>query len=181
MMLASVLPDQPFAHPVQRLQVKLIGGLGGDEFHRRALHSLGNRFRVAEIVLLPFAIRADIFCRHQSGIVTVGLQLAAQVMGADTGFHANQARRHCGEPCFDLAARPLLRSTIAPRRSWPTTWNEFLPISMPMVATVAVDLLDMAVLHLTLAPSQHHSPSGAGARPDHSISGPPGKAPPPCR
>src|SRR5260370_14834776 len=52
------------------------------------------------------------------------------------------------------------RSTIAPRRSRPTTWNEFLPISMPIVAMVAIDLLDMAVLRLTLAPSQHHSPGG---------------------
>jgi len=31
---------------------------------------------------------------------------------------------------------------------------------MPMVAMVAIDLLDMAVLRLTLAPSQHHSPVG---------------------
>src|SRR5262245_39563434 len=52
------------------------------------------------------------------------------------------------------------RNTMAPRRSRPTTWNEFLPISMPMVAVVAFDLLDMAVLRLTLAPSQHHSPVG---------------------
>src|SRR5713101_5727498 len=52
------------------------------------------------------------------------------------------------------------RSTIAPRRSRPTTWNEFLPISMPIVAMVAIDLVDMAVLHLTLAPSQHYSPVG---------------------
>jgi len=29
-----------------------------------------------------------------------------------------------------------------------------------MVAMVAIDLLDMAVLRLTLAPSQHHSPVG---------------------
>jgi len=35
-----------------------------------------------------------------------------------------------------------------------------LPISMPIVAMVAIDLLDMAVLRLTLAPSQHHSPVG---------------------
>src|SRR6516225_3494855 len=62
------------------------------------------------------------------------------------------------------------RTTIAPRRSRPTTWNEFLPISMPIVTTVAIDLLDMAVLHLTLAPSQHYSLVWAGARPDHSIS-----------
>src|SRR5215831_13654577 len=52
------------------------------------------------------------------------------------------------------------RTTIAPRRSRPTTWNEFLPISMPIVATVAIDLLDMAMLRLTIAPSQHHSPVG---------------------
>src|SRR5262252_2510758 len=43
------------------------------------------------------------------------------------------------------------RSTIAPRRSRPTTWNEFLPISMPIVATLAIDLLDMAMLRLTSA------------------------------
>ena len=36
-------------------------------------------------------------------------------------------------------------------------WNEFLPISMPIVAMVAIDLLEMAVLRLTLAPFQHHS------------------------
>jgi hypothetical protein len=42
---------------------------------------------------------------------------------------------------------------------------------MRMVAMVAIDLLDMAVLFLTLAPSQHYSPVAAGAPPDHSISG----------
>ena len=31
---------------------------------------------------------------------------------------------------------------------------------MPIVAMVAIDLLDMAVLRLTLAPPQHHSPVG---------------------
>ena len=46
----------------------------------------------------------NIFRGHQPRIVTVGLQLAAQVMGADTGLHADQARRHRGEPRFDLAA-----------------------------------------------------------------------------
>jgi hypothetical protein len=43
----GALADQPSAHAVQGLQVKLIGGLGGDEFHRRALHRLGNRPGVA--------------------------------------------------------------------------------------------------------------------------------------
>src|ERR1700688_2473295 len=47
------------------------------------------------------------------------------------------------------------RSTIAPRSSSPITWNEFLPMSIPIVATVAVDLLDMAVLLGN--PVQRHS------------------------
>jgi hypothetical protein len=55
------------------------------------------------------------------------------VMGADAGFHADQARRYIGEPRFHLATRPLLPQ----RASWPTTWNEFLPISMP-ITTIAV-------------------------------------------
>jgi hypothetical protein len=29
-------------------------------------------------------------------------------MRTNAGFHANQARRHIGEPCFDLTSRPLL-------------------------------------------------------------------------
>src|SRR5262249_55281282 len=62
----------------------------------------------------------------------------------------NQARRHVGKPRFDLPRDLFCRSTIAPRRSRPTTWNEFLP-TMPIVAMVAIDLLDMAVLRLTLA------------------------------
>jgi len=53
---------------------------------------------------LPFVIRAHVFRGHQSRIVTERLQPAAQVMCADTGLHADQARRHCGEPHFDLAA-----------------------------------------------------------------------------
>ncbi len=72
------------------LQVELIGCLGGDEFHRRALHGLGNRLGIPEIVFLPFAIGAHVFRGHQPCIVTKPLQLAAQVMCADTGLHADQ-------------------------------------------------------------------------------------------
>src|SRR5215475_10451110 len=71
--------------------------------------------------------------------------------------------RHGGMLAIRVSIWPrdhFCRSTIAPRRSRPTTWNEFLPISMPMVAMVAIDLLDMAALRLTLAPSQHYSPVG---------------------
>jgi hypothetical protein len=56
-----VQSDQPLAHPALRLQVELIGRLGGAEFHRWAMHRFGSCFRVAKIVFLPFAIRAHGF------------------------------------------------------------------------------------------------------------------------
>ena len=43
------------------------------------------------------------------------------------------------------------RSTMAPRASWPTTWNEFLPISMPITAITLSNFWDMAC-SLSLAP-----------------------------
>jgi hypothetical protein len=86
----------------------LLGGLGRHKLHRRALYGFGNRFGIVEVVLLSPAIGANIFGRHQPGIVTKRCEFAAQVMCADAGFHADQARRHIGEPRFHLATRPLL-------------------------------------------------------------------------
>src|SRR5438309_410452 len=43
------------------------------------------------------------------------------------------------------------RSTMAPRASWPTTWNAFLPISMPITAIAVLGVRDMAC-SLSLAP-----------------------------
>jgi hypothetical protein len=65
---AGALRHQPLAHAMQRLQVELIGSLGRHELHRRALHCLGNRFGILEVVLLPLAIRADVSGRHQTGL-----------------------------------------------------------------------------------------------------------------
>src|SRR5215831_7655975 len=45
--------------------------------------------------------------------------------------------RHGGRLASRASTWPrdhFCRSMIAPRSSWPTTWNEFLPISMPTVA-----------------------------------------------
>src|SRR5271155_1279265 len=36
------------------------------------------------------------------------IELAAEMMRADTGFHADQARWHVGKAGLDLATRPLL-------------------------------------------------------------------------
>jgi len=66
---AGALTDQSLAHAVHRLQVELLGGLGRDELHGWALHCLGDRFRIAIIVLLTFGVRADVFSRHQPGVV----------------------------------------------------------------------------------------------------------------
>ena len=93
---------------VQRLQAQLIGGLRGHELHRRALDRLGDRLRVAEVVLLSLRVGADVLRRHQPGIVAKQAEPAAEMMGSDTGFHADQAGWHVGEPCLHLATRPLL-------------------------------------------------------------------------
>jgi len=37
---------KPLAHPVERLQLELLGGLCRDELHNRALHCLGDRLGV---------------------------------------------------------------------------------------------------------------------------------------
>jgi hypothetical protein len=93
---------------MQRLQIELIDSLGGNEFHRRAQDRFGNRFRVAEVVLLPLRIRPNVSRRHHPGIVTVGLQFSAQMMRANARLNVDQTPRYIREPPFHLASRPLL-------------------------------------------------------------------------
>src|SRR6516164_10166677 len=62
------------------------------------------------------------------------------------------------------------RNTMPPRTSKPTTWNEFLPISIPITVIVLLSLWDMGC-SLSLAPLARFVAGGAGARPDHPISG----------
>lgn len=51
----------------------------------------------------------------------------------------------CAEvPIDDPKVVALCRSTIAPRPSSPTTWNEFLPISMPITAIALCAVAAMA-------------------------------------
>jgi hypothetical protein len=105
---AGALTDQPLSHPVQRLQIELIGGLRRHELHRWPLHRFGNRLRVAEVVLLSLRVWPHVLRRHQPGIVTKHLKPATEMMRTDTSLHADQARWHVGKPCLDLATRPLL-------------------------------------------------------------------------
>jgi hypothetical protein len=105
---ARALLDQALAHAMQRLQVELLDGLRGDELHRRALHRLGDRLRVAKVVLPPLGIGPHVLGGHQASIVPQRLEAAAEMMRPDTGLHADEAWRHGGEAGFHLAARPFL-------------------------------------------------------------------------
>ena len=112
----------------------MLSSLRRHELHRWPLHRLGNRLRVAEVVLLSLPVGPHVLGWHQRGIVTKRLKLAAEMMRTNTSLYADQARRQIGEPL--LPARDhIWRGTIAPRPSRPTMRNEFLPISMPVTAT----------------------------------------------
>jgi hypothetical protein len=72
------------------------------------LHRLGDRFRIAIVVLLALGIRAHILCRHQPRVMTKRLERATEVMRADACLHADPTRRQIGETGLHLATRPLL-------------------------------------------------------------------------
>jgi hypothetical protein len=96
---------------------------------RRLLQHRGSRSS-------PLRIRPYILRRHQPGVVAKRLELATEVMCTDTGFHADQARRHIGQPCFDLTSRPLLPQDRGAISIQADDVNEFLPRSMPMTTAV---------------------------------------------
>jgi hypothetical protein len=92
------------------------------------------------------------------------LKLATEVMRTDTGLHADQARWQVAEPCLHLAARPLLAKPIgAAIIERPTICNEFLLISMPVVAVCAVAGMACS---LSWRPLAQLIVGGAGARPE---------------
>src|SRR6516165_8180873 len=65
--------------------------------------------------------------------------------------------RHGGRLASRASTWPrdhFCRNTKAPRRSWPTRWNEFLPISMPMTAISLLSFWDMACSFALGAPRQ---------------------------
>src|SRR6476620_10365069 len=62
------------------------------------------------------------------------------------------------------------RNTMPPHTSKPTTWNQFLPMSIPITVTVLLRVWDMGC-SLSLAPLARFVAGRAGARPDHPISG----------
>src|SRR6266571_210117 len=92
---------------MQRLKIKLFDRFDRDKLHGGTQHSLGNRFGVAEVVLLSPRIGTDIAGRHQPRIVAKRLELPTQVMRPDARLHADETEWHVGEPIIDLTARQL--------------------------------------------------------------------------
>jgi hypothetical protein len=82
---------------MQRLQVELVDTLGGNKAHGGTLHCLSHGFSVAEVVLLALEEGLYELPRHQLHVVAEDKELTAQMMGADAGLHAHQARRHVSE------------------------------------------------------------------------------------
>src|SRR6187200_3111497 len=65
--------------------------------------------------------------------------------------------RHGGRLASRASTWPrdhFCRNTMLPRRSWPTMWNEFLPISMPITAISLLNFSDMACSFVFDAPCQ---------------------------
>src|SRR6266849_10522167 len=118
---------------MHRLKVQLVDRLGRNELHRRALHGFGNGLRVTEVILLFLRIRPNVSRRHQPSIVAIWswrLRWCAPTQ-------ASMPIRHGGIFANRASTWPrdhFCRSTMAPRPSRPTTWNEFLPMSMPTKA-----------------------------------------------
>ena len=58
----------------------------------------------AEVVLLSLRVGPHVPRRHQPRIMTKRLKPATEMMRANAGFHADQARRHIGKPpCSDMS------------------------------------------------------------------------------
>jgi len=70
----------------------------------------------------------------QPGVVAKALELAAEMMCANAGFHSDKAWWHIRKSGFNLRTRPFLPQNNRAPLSRPTTWKKFLPISMPITA-----------------------------------------------
>src|SRR5215475_9824600 len=81
--------------------------------------------------------------------------------------------RHGGRLASRASTLPrdhFCRSTMAPRQFWPTMWNEFLPISMPIAAGEVSSFCDMACSLSSVPPASVHCwQGGSTAGPFHYL------------
>jgi hypothetical protein len=76
---------------MQCRQVHLLRRLDRKEVHGRSLHGFRDRLSIAVVVLVPLEERLHVLRRDQTHVVAERCQLAADVMGARAGLHADQA------------------------------------------------------------------------------------------
>jgi caspase domain-containing protein len=108
---------------------------------RRALLNFAQQTPSADIAVVYFAGHG-MEIRDENWLIPVDAELKMD-------FSAGQEAISLGSV---LPPRDhFCRSAMAPRASWPTTWNEFLPISMPTTAIALSSFWDMAC-SLSLAP-----------------------------
>ena len=93
---------------MQSLQVELIFRLDRHETHVLALHRLGNRFRIAVVVLVRLDERPHKLRRNQSHLVPLFAQRSPQKVRPHTGFHPHQAGRQIRRVGQQLLSRKLL-------------------------------------------------------------------------
>src|SRR5205823_3238387 len=102
------LADEARAHAMQSQQILLLWRLDRHKVHGGSLHGFRDRLGIAIVVLVPLEERLHVLRRDQTHIVADRCKLPADVMGARTGLHADQAARNIGETAFELTTGYLL-------------------------------------------------------------------------
>ena len=87
------LAHQPVTRAVKALHVELRLALELDKPHRRPGRRLGDRLRIAVVVLLRLDVGPHVLRRHQPDLVALVAQPAAEVMRPATGLHCHHAVR----------------------------------------------------------------------------------------
>jgi hypothetical protein len=166
-MMLVPLRHQPLAHPMQRLQIQLLRGLGRHELHRRAAARLRQLLRVIEVVLLSLAIGGHIWPGS-----TWHRDQAMQVCGSGDvrrrKLPCRSDKAYIGEPHFHLATQPLLlQHDGAPR----IVAHDVERVLADIDADRGIGCLRHGVLLVFGAPCQLRRLAGQEARPDRPISG----------
>src|SRR5215831_21391935 len=104
----SSLADEARPHPMQRLQIQLLVGFGGNEAGRRPLHSLGHGMSISEVILVPLPKRLCIRGRNLLHIMAKRGKLASNIVRRHSRFNANEAGWQVRKPQCDASARDLL-------------------------------------------------------------------------
>jgi len=81
--------------------------MDGHERHGGPLHRLGSGLRIAVVVLVPLEERLHVLSRDQPDIMAESLELAADVMRAGAGFHADQTGWNIGQAVGELSPGEL--------------------------------------------------------------------------